>query len=269
MHPSDPGSGAVRPQRGAQCEAARQLTARFVAGGLTAAGRKVLNAHLAGCSPCKVDYRTSLEAAGRLGASVRKDRVARIGWQREGRTERLRRIAIEASSGTKHRHRGAFLKLVLVPAGVVFLLSQLAAIRRPSRPLAIEWTAGIVRLGEAELDAAHPSGSMRRGDWCYTEPGGGARIAAEKSSVQVGESTQVLLEDAGEPRYLLRRGRLELDGEARVTTPLGLVTVESGAGAVQYGERKLCVESAGGSLSVVNASGRRRVTPSDRTLVLE
>ncbi len=256
--------------RGVSCEDARRLLSAFVDGGLSAPGRQLLVRHVGSCEPCRTAYRANLETAGKLGANVRAAREERVTEEREGLRERHRRLAIEAASKSKRGvHRGAFLRLALLPAAIVFLITQIAGIQQPPRPFDVSWKSGSVNVADSDLSRYHTEAQMIGGQWCWTGADGAARIEGGGVEVALDSDTQLLLEDQRGPRLLLRRGSLTVDGSCEVTTPLGVVSVESGSGEVAYRDRELVVRSLGGKLAVHNAEVRHRLGPGDPPLALK
>lgn len=253
---------------GVRCADARRLLAVFVRGDLPARGRSLLMRHVANCEPCRVDYRTSLEAIGRLGATVRQARAAAEREAHASRRTRNRREAIQASDGSKRKLRGAFLRLTLLPAAVVFLISRLATLQQPPRPFEVEWMGGTVTVEDTSLGAAESEAKLYAAQWCSTDEHGAARVTGLDVEVGLGADTQLLLEDARHGRFLLRAGRVMIDGPCELTTPLGVVTVNRGAVAVSYRDRELRAESFGGALELTNAAGRSVLADGDPPLVV-
>lgn len=260
-----------RSRRAVTCDDAGRLIAAFVAGDLPGAGRSLLGAHVAACEACRRTYRGALEAAGRLGSAVRAER----GLERRRRVlslrQRSRSEAVEAAGerGGKRRARGALLRLALLPAGIVFLLTAIPHLRKTSPALEVQGRGGPVRVGDTELSAAAPRADLLAGEWLVVGAGASAELVGGGARIAVSERTELLVEHSGVPRFVLRRGELALDGACRVSTPRGMVVVESGAVRLRSRDGVLRLESEGGSAELVDASGRRRVAAGSPALVVE
>jgi len=257
------------------CEEARRLLARFVGGELSRGEDRPFRAHVLSCTGCRDAYRESIQAAARLGRQHRAERERTPAEIVRGVPERPERHRGDGRDGgdegsesreRTRRARGAIarysranratwfrLRLVLVPAVMIVLFSQLGVLRRPSSVEALALASGVVAAG-ADL-AEGSSVELSAGGVCASGSGR-ARLATKRGSASLEPRTLVVVEDPGRLRLRLERGTLALEGELVVTTPFGIATCD-GAGRLTLAGGSLEASCEAGSLTLVDAAGER------------
>ncbi len=231
------------------CPDALERIRRYLTNRLDRGETRGLRAHLATCGECRDEYRSSLLVTARLAREKRLDREAR-------RAAKVRRVPRFVQSMPRRQR----MRLLLIPAFVAFLLSMAANLGVPQGAARLTATRGAAQVGERQVEEGDGPVPLGRGDWCSTDREGSARIEFLACSVELGESTWVLVELPRSRRLRLDSGRLDVDGNCVVSTELGVVAIESGKARLHRAAGRLDVESLEGALSVVDGRGERRLT---------
>ncbi|MFT5286591.1 MAG: hypothetical protein ACI8TQ_002761 [Planctomycetota bacterium] len=248
------------------CEDAARLTAAFVHGGLERQPVQLLHRHLDQCDECKADYRQALEAAGRLGASLRESKEPRT--ERETTAERNRRMVALAHATRKGKRNPFAMKALLLTAGMICLFTVLTQVMNHQKPASVIWMQGVVEIGDVTIGAETEPEPLIEASWCVTGPSSKARIILEQSVIELGAQTQLLLEDRKSHHFVFRSGSLVVDGAAEFLTSRGLVRVVDGLVSIRLKAGVLTVASQGGRLVHVSAVGEQTVEAGDPPLIL-
>ncbi len=251
----------------ADCTATRGRIAAFLGGRLERDSANELRAHRKQCARCDDEWRASIDAASQLR---RRGRVSDEQEAREQRREHNRRLALEgafAASGQPNRRvRRARRRLLLMPALAILLMAVIYPMSRRSSAR-LEALEGEVELSYRTLTADEQGASLKRGDWISTGPDVRARLTVGDAEVEIEPGSRVLLEDANQGRLRLIAGALGVSGDCVVTSDLGVVQVEGGAGRIRMLPRGLEVQNLKGSLVTANSGGEEVVRPGERTLL--
>ncbi len=250
-----------------ECADAARLTAAFVDGGLERKAVRLLRGHLDGCEECRSNYRTALEAAGRLGANLRESRNAPEG--RESAKERNQRIVARASSVQERKRRPFALRALMLTAGMIFVAGWIGKEMDFPNPAVVYWESGDVGVADAVLGSETDGEELVAANWCWTAAGSSARILVAGTELHMGGETQVLLENRKDLSFRLRNGKLEIDGACEVLTSKGLVRIHDGEATIELRAQKLVVENRGGTVEFVSSLGTRVVEADQPPLVVE
>ena len=248
------------------CEDAARLIAAFVHGGLGREPVQLLHRHLDSCAECKRNYRESLEAAGRLGASLRDSKQPRL--ERETSSERNKRIVALSHAARKGKRRPFALRALMVTAGMIFLFSALSEMMIYAKPADVHWLAGEVSVGPDLIGSEADEVPLIESNWCITGADSKARVLLEDTIVEMGSKTRLLLEDRKDHHFVMGTGRLVVDGPAEFLTPKGAVQVIEGLVTIELKAGVLTLKSGGGRLEYVSALGVQQVGPGDPALIV-
>ena len=243
------------------CRDATRLVTLYLGAQLGRRPTQRLRAHLAGCAECMEHYRASVHLTASIGRSRTTDRRT---VQRALRKHRFARIA----AGLNGRGKSPFwqLRLVLYPALLLLLVTQVVR-KTVSAGADCLQVAGEVHVGiEALEDGARAP--LFPGAWCRTEAGGSAQLSGAIAA-GLGTDTAVLIESLTPPRVRLASGELELSGAARVSTALGIVTLEAGDAQVSLRAGVLTVATRDGQVRFLGPDGARDVAPGRPLTVTE
>lgn len=215
-----------------------------------------LRAHLARCPECMELYRSKVETTAALGRGVGAEREQRMA-ERQRVARAAAALGREAVPQSKRRHFR--LRMVLIPAVLIYVISQLANLGpQPGKVILVSASAGTF-IDRREPDFSLQDPLVLPGRWLTTERFGKASLDAGTCTVDLGGSTELLLESARPVRFRLRRGHLELAGTASVLTVLGLIEVREGRGEIVFDERGLFIEPTSGGWSMVGPDGAREL----------
>jgi hypothetical protein len=249
--------GARRRRDRVQCAEARHLLGVFVEGGLERQDERLFRSHLTGCAECRKAYRETLGCAARLGRTLRERREA---GERDERRISQRTLARKGAFRIRERNFG--LRLMLVPAALIVLLTQLH--RFQDDELLVHWEAGEVRVAGALLGSDSEATEVFRGDWCVTGELGHAQLVVGHDDALIGSKSRVLVEEPERRRLRLENGAVALTGSWTVTTQQGVVTLDAGAAEVDVFAGKLVLSCREGELRLVDVQGERRIRPGER-----
>jgi hypothetical protein len=252
---------APDPPREPDSEACREfqaLHAGHLKGDLSDAQNRRFREHMRSCPACREHYRAGLDSAARMGRVLRESRLAR---QRSARRDDARRRVVAAGMGSGRSTRFR-LQLVLIPALMIVLILGWRARGTTDPGLSIhvhEASEGGVQAAGVELALGADPRTLERGDCCFTEGPGLARIVGLELELVLGADTTLIIEDADEPRVRLLGGQLDVQGRCVVTTPLGIVESEDARSLLTLQGSRLEVEGLEGSVILVGAGGETRV----------
>jgi len=257
------------PRAGAEigCADSARLTAAFVNGGLERQAVRLLHSHLDTCEECRTDYRVSLEAAGRLGASLRESKLAPEG--REDSTERNKRIVALAAAVGKRKKRPFALRALLLTAGMVFAAGWIAKMMDFPNPAEVFWVQGEVGVGEATLGSESEGEQLIASNWCWTGANSRARVEVEDTVLDLESGTQVQLENRKKLKFRLRSGTLVADGPCEVLTIKGVVRIHSGVASISLRGRQLVVENRGGEVEYFSSMGSHPILQGDPPFIVD
>lgn len=247
---SDPGPD---PEAGPECRQARERIRAFLHGGLGARRTAALRAHLAACPVCEQVYREGVQLMGRMA----RDRPEVGGRSSPERPVRRPRLAFGAT------RRGSRLRLLLMPALAILLLTQLDRIGERARPFALRSLEGAVQSERGLLDPTGGSLRLTGGDWCRTGPDACARLEGPDSRAELGPRTGLVIERARPDRLRLQGGTLTLSGTALLSCRAGVVEVLEGAATAELTEEGLTLHCLQGEVLALTSAGERRLAPGE------
>lgn len=237
------------------CESAQEDLKTFAGGLIPTAKARALRAHLQSCVECKAAYVDAVQTAASVGGKVREER--------EGRDEEMRELRLEAAIAGRNdtlerAHRGRFfsLRLVLLPAFFFVLMMFVSrVIRGPERVRVVEWRGVTEAAGQA-LENGGGAPRLIRGSWLRTGKGGSMLLQIGDTRIELEESTHLMVLAADASHFQLRSGEISVEGEAEVTTSLGVVEIDGRSRLTSRGSG-FEVRCEDGQASVVNAGGTK------------
>ncbi|MCB9916284.1 MAG: zf-HC2 domain-containing protein [Planctomycetes bacterium] len=238
------------------CEGAAPLLHTYVAKELGRDDTLRLRSHLARCPECMAAYRDAVETTAALGKQA--------GAVREQRMAERQRVARAAKALGKDlsktpRKRNFRLRIVLIPAVVIYVILQLTNLGPPPGKVTMLSAEGGVTIGEREPDFALGPPLVLPGRWIFTKDFGKAVLEGGSCTVDVGRKTQLLVESARPVRFRLRAGQMRVVGTANVVTVLGMVQFEEGRGVLTFDDHGLFVEAEAGSITMLTPDGPQRL----------
>ena len=240
---------------GAACDAARSRIRAFLAGAgsLSMDAVQAMRAHLAECPACDAHYHDEAEFVARLGRESRRTRE-RKGVPRQGRGLRWNYL---------RPPRQTRLRLVLIPAFVIFLLTQSDRLRQRAG-WRLEALDGAVVAAEESVPVTATSRRLITGETCSTGPDGSAVLRFGDTRLVLGPATDLVLGVQASRSIRILGGRLVVGGNCRIQTALALIDVDDEASArIEYAERGLVVECLAGPVRVQDVTGTRTLAPGD------
>lgn len=242
----------------------------FLAGRADRTRDPVVRDHLASCAACRARYEEAVEAAAHVGGARRRRRDEET--LRTERTDELRREDPRAQAAeraaSERRARAHRLRLLLLPAAAIVLLTQLGRfggeVPVETRPIAT-WIGGEVQAGGRGLDGADDPRLLTRGQRCETGPEGSARLRTGRVTLTLGPETRLLVESAG--RFRLERGTLGFEGTCAITTHLGVLEAAEAAGTLVLVDGRLRAAVERAAVTWVDPAGERTLEPGEERLV--
>ena len=250
-----------------ECADAARLTAAFVNGGLERKAVRLLHSHLDTCEDCRINYRESLEAAGRLGAGLRESMKTPEG--RENSLERNKRIVGLAAAVGKRKRSPFALRALLLTAGMVVAAGWMAKIMDFPNPAEVYWVQGEVGVAEATLGSESGGEQLVASNWCWTGANSRARIEVGDTVLELGSGTQVQLESRKKLNFRLRSGTLVVEGPCEVLTVKGAVRVHSGTASIGFEGRQLVIENSGGEVEYFSSMGSHTINSGDPPFIVD
>lgn len=213
----------VRALSSAACDcSARDARSReWLRGGGSKASARAWRQHLRGCEACRAAF---VADVARLSELTRGSHAERVLRQKAQRRAQQRRLALAgAFEGTWDRLRGARLRLLVLPALAIFLVTMLS--RPPGRVHAVHAQAlgGSVWLSGTSLSVDGAPRALLRGEGCATGADGTARLGSPQAAVELQGSAQAWLESHAPERFRLGAGRFTLRGDLTATTRWGVI----------------------------------------------
>ena len=226
----------------------------FALGELDLTATREMRAHLALCPECMDHYRGTMQAAASFG--------------RKGKQEREQRAIERQKSNLHQKHFGPRekpkpsgrqfrLRLLLMPAFVIFLLTRIGSLGAPAARVELVAARGVVKVDDVErLDLDEPY-LILPGRWLVTAQFAKARVEAGVCDLEFGSDTTCLVESARPVRLRIERGRVDVDGSVTIITVLGLLEVTAGAGRITLDSRGLHMEPQTGVWNFMNKNGEQ------------
>ena len=200
------------------CASARAAFAGYLRDGTAAPRAAALRRHLRDCAACRD------ELAREVGGGAAGPRGERLRRQRAERRTRQRGLALAgAFQGWTGGVRGARLRLLLVPALAIVLMTEIARGPRFAGEVRAEALAGSVWVDAADLPAEVEPRSLRPGEGCATGGDGRARLGSSAASVELAPHAQAWLEAHQPARFRLGPGEFLLSGDLTATTRWGVL----------------------------------------------
>lgn len=248
--PSDPDPG---------CVAARHLLAKFIAAQLSPEENTDFRGHIVGCAECRLAYRETIASAAhwKHAAESASDSETR----RIERQERRKRAIAQVSSGRISPWR---LKMVLVPAAMIVLLSGMGTLWKRTPYVIAHWEAGTAQAAGLPMDGDRDEAKLEVGDSCVTEREARVYVEGAGGRFELGSDTRLIVEDARKPRVRLLSGSLLLEGRGMVSTQLGIVTLEEGTLRMSKSRAQLQVDCLHGKAHLTNAGIEQEIVQGQR-----
>jgi len=240
------------------CSAARDAYAGYLA---SPERHAPVRAHLRACPDCRAAF------ARGLGCSDGDSGVhsVRLRREREQRRGQQRGMALAgAFQGWTGGPRGARLRLLLVPAAAIVLMTQLARGPRLSGEVRAQALSGSVWLEAQGLAASAAPRAVFLGEGCSTGSDGRARLESGSASVELAPHASAWLEARLPARFRLGAGNFTLHGDLTATTHWGVLECERGHAQVHLGPDGLDVQVREGVLRWIDSRGTRTLSAGDR-----
>lgn len=223
-------------------------------------GHGRVRAHLRACADCRAAFARAL-GCGEAGDGVRAGRARR---ERDERRGRQRGMALAgAFQGWTGGVRGARLRLLLVPAAAVVLMTQLARGPRMAGEVRAQALSGAVWLEAQDLATDAAPRAVLLGEGCATGSTGRARLASGTSSVELAPDASAWLEARVPARFRLGAGSFTLRGDLTATTHWGVLECERVDALVHVGARGMDLEVREGELRWIDSRGTRTLAAGD------
>lgn len=241
----------------AACAAIRVAVRAFLTGANGApagAALRRMREHLAGCPACDAAYREEAAFVAALGRAGRRTRE-RKGVPRQGRGARWRYLAAP---------RQTRLRLVLIPAFAIFLMTQSDRLRSQSG-WRVEALDGVVVAEGERVAPTETSERMVAGEVCSTGSTGGAVLRFGDTLLVLGPDTELVVGSSVDRSVRLSAGRVVAGGPCSLETPLAWIDVDDGASArVEVAGGGLAVECLSGAVAVQDVTGTHELAPGER-----
>lgn len=263
-----------------QCVRAEKRMLEFLAGGQRRAEHAALREHLAACVRCNEEYRRQAVFVAQIGRGKRRrggadrapgaagsiEALAGSGSADGSRAARVGRVATLRSAPAPLAGRtGIRLRTLLLPAFVIFLMTQVNGLRDRARGFEVTALAGHVAVGDRALAVFEPELELAPGALCATSLDGRALIRRGPTRLFVDGGSEVVLESEDERRVHIGLGTLVAHGPCSVVTEDGLVDVPPEAVCrIVSGPQRTEVEVLAGSVALENAAERREVQRGER-----
>ncbi len=245
------------------CEEAEVLVREFATGKLQAQRMRILRSHLTSCSSCRESYRQAVETTASLSRfTVEQREKIRIERQR-----RSLHTKVFGERKPQKRYLPFRLRLVLMPALFIYLVTQITSLGPPPARIELISSEGSVLISGNPVDSETENLLVLPGRWVTTRSLSKAKLDGQTAMFNVGEETDLLIEDARPVRLRLRRGYLRLDGSATVITVLGLFEIEAGKGVLHVSSAGLRVEPQSGEWKFFDKDGERLLTPGETLMM--
>lgn len=255
---------AAQPNAPPDCAEARQRTRAFAAGELDTNATRELRKHLASCGECMATYRDTLQTTAQLaqlGAAAREAR----------QLERRKHAAVASHFGRSDtkpkKFRNWRLRMILMPAFFIWLMTQIAGLGQPPAKVEIVSHIGAVEVSGRPVEEDKQPVLVLPGRWILTSSFSKAQLDARACQVRLADRTEVLVESARPVRFRLRVGRMDVEGDLVVVCVLGIVRITQGRGRLTLDDRGLTLEAESGEWSFFDDSGERRAPLGEPLLV--
>jgi hypothetical protein len=264
MPPTESTSDLSRPPPGIDCDEAARLTRSFATGQLEVEALRGLRRHLARCGECMALYREALETTAQLGRLTVEERERRL-LERQRQALHAKAFGPREKSG--RRARRFRLRMVLLPAFFIYLMTQIAGLGPPPARVELVAHSGHVTIDGRTVEPGAEAALVLPGRWVISAQGAQARLDGRTCVAQLEAETELLLESAKPVRFRLRRGGLQVDGDMICVTVLGLVEVTQGKGSLFLGDTGLRVEPESGTWKLFDRHGERSFPAGVQTVV--
>lgn len=249
---SEPPKGTAQDISPVACEEIARRTRLFSLGELNPQDTREMRSHLATCSECMGSYRDILQTAAGLGRLHQGEREQR---SIERAKHHLHQKHFGPREPGKNGNLGHRLRLILMPAAVIFILMNFAELGDPPARVEMISARGIVTID------GHRPGSLDKpylilpGRWVRTGQFAETHIDSGLCTLDIGAESQVLVSGARPLIVRLETGRVDVDGDLRIVTVLGGITVTQGKGRLTFDEHGLHLEPESGSWLFTDQSG--------------
>jgi hypothetical protein len=263
MGAADVNDGEPESAASPDCRGATDAIRRFVAGEDVRGERERLRAHVARCESCRAYYREFIETAARLSRAVRPTLASA---ERDDDEDEAPPRRVSMLSPVQQRKPTRWAKVLLVVIGLAACFALVRPDRAPAR-VRIELVDGDARVGARQLAPDDGKVDVRRGEACSTGASSHARLRSRESTALLGPATAAIVEDEFALRLHLLEGRLELDGDALVVTPIGAVEIDGARADVRADGRDLRVLAHAGRVRVSDATSTRELPAGQECVV--
>lgn len=254
MPTDDPPPRAPEP---ITCAEAFELSRTFAAEELSRERTLLLRTHLARCPECMASYREAITTAASLGRVNQQAREQRAVEQQ--RRELHAKAFGHSGAGSRPRKRSRihYLRLVLIPAVFIYIMTQVVGFGPPPAKVRLVEATGLVSLDQRSVELGGDPLLVLPGRWVTTRRYARARLDALTATITLEGETELLVESAKPPRFRLRAGGVLVEGTTSLVTLLGLIEVEEGKGRLRLDERGLSVEPESGGWKRLDKGGER------------
>lgn len=256
---------AVRPVAGGiNCQRAFILTREFTSGEIEKPELRKLRSHMAFCGECRQTYREAVETTASLSRFAVEAREQR---QIERQRNALHAKVYGEKEKPKRRRFPFRLRLILMPAFFIYLVTQITQLGPPPARVELIGTEGTVHLHGKPIESEVDRLLILPGRWISTMPLAKATLDGRECLFSLGSETEVLLEAARPVRVRVKRGYVKFDGDAVVVTAMGMLDIKAGKGSLHLSDAGLRLEPESGEWTFVDRRGKRTVPNGEMTLL--
>ncbi len=238
------------------CDEVPALVRVYVARELGKDSLQLMRRHLASCPECMEMYRESVGTAAALSRMTSKEREKRM-LDRKRHARHAEAFGLDRDPKPARRHFR--LRIVLIPAVVIYLLTQLTVFGPPPGKVEITDASRGVKIDQRVVDTDEGNALVLPGRWILTDRFANATIDARTCELHLGASTDLLVESARPLRFRLRSGSVSLVGTATFVTVLGLLEVEEARGSLIMGDHGWLVMPESGRWTVFDKDGSQEL----------
>jgi len=238
------------------CEEAGALMREFSRENLDTHRLRLLRGHLAGCSDCMSIYREVVGTTAALGRVTRAEREKRA---IERQRNQLHAKVFGRKELPKVKRRFFRLRIVLIPAFFIYLMTQIAGVGPPPARIEIISTRGKVTIDQRPVEEGAGPALVLPGRWILSSRFADATVDGRTCELRLGSETDLLVESAAPPRFRFRSGDLQVDGTTTLVTVLGMIEISEGRGHLRLDDHGLLIEPESGSWSVFDRYGETKL----------
>lgn len=247
------------------CAAVRSSFGGWLRSSDSVAAGSARRAHMRACASCREAFLADLERLSELTRGGHAERLRRQWTQRRAHQRGL--ALAGAFEGTWGRLRSARLRLLIMPALAIFLVTSLS--RPPGSVLTVraQTLQGSVWLAGTSLPADTGPRALLRGEGCATGADGAAHLGSKTASVELEPLAQAWLESHSPARFRLGTGRFKLQGDLTATTRWGVLECQGATVHAHVLSDAVELRVLDGRVRCTDRSGERTLAGGERVVL--